>query len=133
MSAPFRMEDVIHGMSREFDADIGLQITDSTPGAGAVPPVSVAGDAAAGRAGDGGDDAGGRHLADAVVAAVGDVQAAVRPDVETSWQVERSRRGGATVAAEPGRGPRVRAVHGREVLPRGGRGRGGATAFTSSG
>ena len=41
------MEDVIHGMSREFDADIGLQIIDSTPGAGAVSPVAIAGDAGA--------------------------------------------------------------------------------------
>jgi len=47
VSAPFRMEDVIHGMSREFDADIGLQIIDSTPGAGAVSPVAIAGDAGA--------------------------------------------------------------------------------------
>ena len=47
VSAPFLMEDVIHGMSREFDADIGLQIIDSTPGAGAVSPVAIAGDAGA--------------------------------------------------------------------------------------
>ena len=47
MSAPFLMEDVIHGMSREFDADIGLQIIDSTPGAAAVSPVAIAGDAGA--------------------------------------------------------------------------------------
>ncbi len=47
VSAPFLMEDVIHGMSREFDADIGLQIIDSTPGAGAVSPVAMAGDAGA--------------------------------------------------------------------------------------
>ena len=30
VSAPFRLEDVIHGMSREFDAGIGLQIFDGT-------------------------------------------------------------------------------------------------------
>jgi PAS domain S-box-containing protein len=30
VSAPFRLEDVIRGMSREFDADIGLQISDVT-------------------------------------------------------------------------------------------------------
>ena len=48
VSAPFRMEDVIHGMSREFDANIGLQIIDSTPGAGAASPGAVAGDAGAG-------------------------------------------------------------------------------------
>ncbi|WP_082576900.1 EAL domain-containing protein [Acidovorax sp. Root70] len=42
VSAPFRMEDVIHGMSREFDADIGLQITDSTPGAAAEPAAAGA-------------------------------------------------------------------------------------------
>jgi diguanylate cyclase (GGDEF)-like protein/PAS domain S-box-containing protein len=30
VSAPFRLEDVIHGMSREFDAGIGLQISDGT-------------------------------------------------------------------------------------------------------
>ena len=47
VSAPFRMEDVIHGMSREFDADIGLQIIDSTPGAGAVSPAVIAGAAGA--------------------------------------------------------------------------------------
>ena len=47
VSAPFLMEDVIHGMSREFDADIGLQIIDNTPGAGAVSPVAIAGDAGA--------------------------------------------------------------------------------------
>ncbi|WP_100412495.1 EAL domain-containing protein [Acidovorax sp. 69] len=32
VSAPFRMADVIGGMSREFDTDIGLQILDSTSG-----------------------------------------------------------------------------------------------------
>jgi diguanylate cyclase (GGDEF)-like protein/PAS domain S-box-containing protein len=32
VAAPFRLEDVVHGMSREFDADIGFQITDSTRG-----------------------------------------------------------------------------------------------------
>ena len=42
VSAPFRMEDVILGMSREFDADIGLQITDSTSGAGAETTAAVA-------------------------------------------------------------------------------------------
>ncbi|PUA96964.1 diguanylate cyclase (GGDEF)-like protein [Acidovorax sp. 107] len=42
VSAPFRMEEVIHGMSREFDADIGLQITDSTPGAAAEPAAAGA-------------------------------------------------------------------------------------------
>ena len=30
VSAPFRFEDVIRGMSREFDADIGLQVIDAT-------------------------------------------------------------------------------------------------------
>ena len=30
VSAPFLLEDVIHGMSREFDADIGFRITDDT-------------------------------------------------------------------------------------------------------
>ena len=51
VAAPFRMQDVIHGLSREFDADIGLRITDSTghdavlfsstaPSAGAVAPAA---------------------------------------------------------------------------------------------
>ncbi|MGN8002399.1 bifunctional diguanylate cyclase/phosphodiesterase [Acidovorax sp. 22279] len=48
VSAPFLMEDVINGMSREFDADIGLQITDSTPGAGAASSGTGPGDAGAG-------------------------------------------------------------------------------------
>ncbi len=40
VSAPFLMEDVIHGMSREFDADIGLQIVDTTPGSAPGGPGS---------------------------------------------------------------------------------------------
>jgi hypothetical protein len=43
VSAPFRAADVIGGMAREFDADIGLQITDSTEGA-ADAGTSVFGD-----------------------------------------------------------------------------------------
>ncbi|MBT9511188.1 MAG: EAL domain-containing protein [Acidovorax sp.] len=35
VSAPFRLADVIEGMSRAFDPDIGLQILDSTPTASA--------------------------------------------------------------------------------------------------
>ena len=47
VSAAFRLTDVISGMSREFDADIGLQVVDTTD----VPDAAGAHGAVVGRAG----------------------------------------------------------------------------------
>ena len=47
MSAPFLMEGRDQQHVPGFDADIGLQIIDNTPGAGGRVPVAIAGDAGA--------------------------------------------------------------------------------------